>query len=197
MAVPAEPSVDGRRARRARNRETVIDAMFTLLDAGRYPVSVDEIAEAAGVSPSSVFRYFDGLDDLQHETITRHFERFAPMFDLPAADGRDQRIHTYVDARLALYDAIGPIARVARARALDHAPLAEALQVTREGFTRQIGEHFGPDLAGCRRAERDDIIGLVDALTSFESWDLLHTAQRRSTQRIARAWATALDALLP
>lgn len=171
--------------------------MFALLEQGRYPVTSEDIATAAGVSPSSVFRYFEGLDDLQHQTVTRYFERFAPLFDIPAAEDRAGRIEAFVDARLALYAATAPLARVARARALDHEPLSESLAATRRDLSRQIAEHFGPELAGLGRADRSDVIALVDALTSFESWDLLHTTQGRSSARIQRAWVVGLERLLP
>jgi AcrR family transcriptional regulator len=188
--------VDGRRARRERNRALVVDAMFELVRSGRHAITVDDIAEVAGVSPSSVFRYFDGLDDLQHQTVSAYFERFAPLFEVESASDREGRIANLVDARLALYDATAPIARLARARALDHDPLAGALASTRDRLTRQIASHFDPDLARLGRAERTDRVALIDTLTSFESWDLLATAHGRSPARIRRAWTTGLAAVL-
>ena len=81
---PEETVVDGRRARRERNRLAVIDALFELLVQAERPPSVEEVAAHAGVSVSSVFRYFENLDDLQQETIERYFQRYAPHFEVPA-----------------------------------------------------------------------------------------------------------------
>ena len=196
LADPPPP--DGRQARRARNRNAVIDAMFALLEEGRVPPSVDEVAERADVSVSSVFRYFDGLDDLQEQTVNRYFERFAPLFEVPPSSEATTagRVRAYVVARLDLYDAIAPIARMARVRAVEQPTIARSLQDTRETFLGQVREHFNDDLVRFGRADADDRVALIDALTSFESWDLLHTAHGRSRRRIERAWSTGIVAVL-
>ena len=62
--TPATEPADGRHARRDRNRVAVVDAMLELFAAGNLAPSSDEIAEKAGLSPRSLFRYFDDLDDL-------------------------------------------------------------------------------------------------------------------------------------
>ena len=116
-AVP----IDGRRARRERGRAAVVDALFELLQERHTLPGVEAIAERAGVSVSSVFRYFDGLDDLREHTIERYFERFAPLFEVPQLGEGPlrQRIARLVEARLDLYDAIAPMAHIARLRALE------------------------------------------------------------------------------
>jgi AcrR family transcriptional regulator len=53
------PVTDGRRLRRHHNREAVIDALPGLFDNGIYRPSAAEIAERAGLSPRSLFRYVD------------------------------------------------------------------------------------------------------------------------------------------
>ena len=93
---------------------------------GRTPPSVEEVAERAGVSVSSVFRYFDSLDDLHAQTIERYFERYEPLFEVPARpDGSTaERVAALVDARLELYETIAPIARAARVRAASEEGIA-------------------------------------------------------------------------
>ncbi len=192
-----QPESDGRRARRERNRIAVVDAMFELLTEGGLPPSVDDIAERAQVSVSSIFRYFDNLDDLQRQTIDRYFERFAPLFEIPGTGvDLDDRIAALVDARLTLYEAIAPIARLARVRANDHPLIAATLAETRRLQSDQLQSHFAPDLVGLTRAEADDRVDCVDALTAFEAWDLLQGTHRRSRPRVRRAWFTGLRAVL-
>lgn len=198
MAAPRSQSTeDGRRARRERNRTAVIDALFALLqEDGRMP-TVEEVATRAEVSVSSVFRYFDSLDDLHEETIARYFERFAPLFELPTGGAdRDARIASLVEARLDLYEAIAPIARMARTRAADQPRFARSLAETRRSLADQVRRHLAPDLVGLARAEADDRAALVDALTAFEAWDLLGGVHGRSRRRIARAWTAGIAALL-
>lgn len=189
--------IDGRRARRARGRDAVIDAVFTLLQQGQLRPDVDAVAERAGVSVSSVFRYFDNLDDLYRATIERYFDQFAPLFAVPATGQGplDDRIARFVDARLALYQAIGPIARAARARAGDHPHLAHTLQDTRVMLAGQVREHFAPELSSRTSARADDLVALIDSLTSFEAWDLLTGSHRRTRPQVRRAWRAGLEAL--
>ena len=189
---------DGRRARRERNRAAVIDAMFELIGEGHLPPTVDALSERAGVSVSSVFRYFDNLDDLLQQTVTRYFERFAPLFEVPAApDGDlDARAAALVDARLDLYEAIGPIARMARIRAADQPQLATVLADTRRTLEAQVRTHFAPDLAGRTPADADDRVALVDSLTAFEAWDLLTGTHGRDRRLVRRAWLAGLHDLL-
>lgn len=162
------------------------------------PPATEAIAERAGVSVSSVFRYFESIDDLQCQTIERYFERFAPLFEIPAiGDGPlDDRLVRLVDARIALYGSIAPIARLARSRALEQPLIARSLADTRSLLTGQIRTHFAPELNGLTAARADDLASLIDALTAFEAWDHLRAANRRSDPQIRRAWMTGVRALV-
>ena len=187
---------DGRRARLDRNRAAVIDAVYGLLAEGARTVATDEVAARAGVSVSSVFRYFDGLDDLLGQTMETHLRRVGPLFEVDdLGEGtRAERLGRLVDARLRLYDAIAPVTRTARARAAELPPVAERLAEVRGRLRDQLRAQLAPELAVRPRPAAEDLLDAVDALTSFESWDLLR-AGGRSPQRIRRAWVAGLDAL--
>lgn len=191
-------SSDGRRARRDRNRTAVVDAMLGLLEEGVVPPSTDAIAERAGVSVSSIFRYFEGIDDLQHETIDRHLERFAPLYDVPSIGlgGRDDRIDRLVGARLSLYEAIAPIGRLVRARAMEQPRIARSLADARAMFAGQIRTNFATEMDDLPPAQADDLVSLIDSLTSFEAWDLQRTGHRRSDRQIRRAWVAGITVLV-
>lgn len=190
-------ATDGRHARRDRNRAAVIDAMFAILEDGSSPTT-EAIAERAGVSVSSVFRYFESLDDLHRETIDAHFERFGPLFALPSiGEGdRDLRVRRFVDARLELYDSVASVARLARARSYDHRLIAERVAEIRRSFVEQIRVHFADELATRSGADADDIVHSIDSLTSFESWDLMTSTHGRSPRQIRRAWIQAVTTIV-
>lgn len=191
--------LDGRRMRRDRNRTAVVEAVYALLHEGHVPPSTEAVAERAGVSVSSVFRYFDGLDDLQKQTIELYFERCAPLFEVPAlGEGTlDARIATLVAARLALYRSIAPIARLARMRAPEYPLIAESLTGTRARLIRQVRRHFAPELAALDRSDAGNLVALIDVLTSYESWDLMRTVSRLSERRIGASWTSGIRALVP
>ncbi len=123
------PAIDGRHARRERSRVAVIDAVFALVRDGKVPLTAEDLAERAGVSVSSVFRNFDGLDDMQRQAFDVFRERYSQLHDSvgPSDAPRGQRVVQHVKSRLALFDAAGPMMQIARHRALDYQPMAEGV----------------------------------------------------------------------
>jgi AcrR family transcriptional regulator len=192
----AEVSVDGRRARRDRGRLAVIEAVLDLLEEGEHPPMASHVAKRAGVSSATLFRYFDTIDELQHEATSRFFERNAPLFEIPqiGAGAFGPRADRYAAARVTLYEAIAPVARLGRARAFDRPLFAETLHTVRQGMADQIRTHFAPELQTLTPAARDDAVGLVGTITSFESWDQMRHEFGRSQTQIRRAWRRAISA---
>ncbi len=198
MSDPALVAADGRRARRGRNRDAVVDAVYELLAEGVASPGAEQIAQRAGVSVSSVFRYFDGLDDLQEQTIAHHFALHAAHFELPdtGLGPLPDRIEGLVSARLDLYEQIAPIARVARSRALEHERISAGLAATRLQLADQVRAHFAPELAGLDATAAADVVALVDVLTSFESWELQRSVHGADRDGCHRAWVRGLDSIL-
>ena len=186
--------LDGRRLRRERNREAVIDALVELFDEGTYQPSSDEIAVRAGLSPRSLFRYFDDIDDLNHAAIDRQLARAQPMLDLGVtADApTDEKIDRLVTKRVEMWEAIEPAARAARLNAFRRPVVAAQLVEARTFLRRQLRSLFAPELVG----ERAALLGAVEVLTSFESYELLRIDQRLSRPKTVATITSALRALL-
>lgn len=197
MSDHSPDPTDGRRQRRERGRTAVIDAMVDLIIAEGALPDVATVAERAGVSVSSVYRYFDNLDALRLDTIAHTRERYADLFLLPGVGqgGRDERISVLVRTRARLYATIAPVARLVRARAGEQRDLADVLNVVRQEQVTQVRAHFAPELDGADRDDADDTVASIVATTSFEAWDL-HVALGRSPLQIRRAWTTAVTRLL-
>lgn len=191
-------AIDGRHARRERGRAAVIDALFELLRQGRLPPTVDEIARRAGVSTASVFRYFDGIEDMQRQAFVRFRERFGHLYEIPggAAGPRRARVRSFVDARIELYDAVGPMLAIARTRALEHDPAAEAVAANRSLLAEQVRTQFAEEAAAATPSVAADMIGLIDSITSPESWEIAQRAHGRSRRQIARMWTIGVTAVL-
>src|SRR5262245_14953173 len=107
-AVPVEPGMraDGRRMRRAHNRDGVIDALLALFRDGNYEPSMADIAERAGLSLRSVFRYFEDVDDLHKAAALRQITLVLPLLELevpPEASTAD-KIRFVVRARTRLFE---------------------------------------------------------------------------------------------
>ncbi len=177
MQVSTEPdqTVDGRRLRRQRGRQAVIDAMIDLVLEGHTPPSVDQVAERAGVSQASVFRYFVTLDELRHEAIGRYFERFDDLIAIPdiGVGSLSDRVERYVASRDSLYERTAPMARLTRRQSVEVSQFAETLDRLRSIYTSQTTRHFAPELDRFAPEMREQRVAVVAALTSFEGWEQL------------------------
>ncbi|MEW5813127.1 MAG: TetR/AcrR family transcriptional regulator [Actinomycetota bacterium] len=199
MTLPeSAPPADGRRARRARGRAAVVEATIDLVLEGFSPPTVEQVAERAGVSTASVFRYFDTLDELRDETIRRYFERFAHLHEIPDIGvGRlDERVKRFVDIRHQLYADTAPMARLVRNRAAKVDALHDILHRHRTVNAEQIGHHFATELEGLGPALRGELIGTIATLTSFEAWSELTEDHRRTPTQVRRGWTRALLQIL-
>lgn len=170
-----EQIVDGRRLRRERGRRAVIDAMIDLVLEGHAPPSVDQVAQRAGVSQASVFRYFATLDELRHEAIGRYFERFDDLIAIPGiGDGaRGDRVERFVAARDGFYERTAPMARLTRRQAADVSDFAATIERLRSTFADQVTQHFAAELDHLDPAAAEQRVAVIAALTSFEAWDQL------------------------
>lgn len=185
---------DGRRLRREQNREAVIDALVELFEEGSYQPSTAEIAERAGLSPRSLFRYFDDVDDLNHAAIERQLVKARPLLavgvgpDAPVAE----KIRHLVAARVKLHETTASAARATRASAHRRPVVAAQLHDGRSYLRHQVERLFAAELSGPRAT----LLPAVDALCSFETYELLRHDHRLSRSKVTAALVTALTALL-
>jgi len=191
-------ATDGRRARRQRGRLAVSEAMIDLVFEGNLPPSAEQIAERAGVSIASLFRYFDTLDELRQQTTDLYFERHGHLFEVTnIGEGTlTERIGTFVASRATLYETTEPMCRLVRLRANELTRVNDLLGLIRVARADQIHQHFDAELEQLTPASRDDAAAVIVTLTSFESWDQMHRSHDRSPAQIRRAWTTALHGLL-
>ena len=187
---------DGRHRRRARNREAVVDALLRLIDLGHLEPTIAEIADTAGLSARSVFRYFDDLDDLVRAAVARQRERLAPlMADTVAPElPLPERIERFVAHRIELLDVMGNVGRVARLRAPFQPLVADELRRIRQVMAGHVETAFGPELGtGDARARR---LAAVDVVTSFEAYDAYRRDHGFDRATATRTMTDALERLL-
>lgn len=174
----AVSSLDGRRARRLTNRDAVLDALLELFASGVLTPSAAAIAERAGVSERSIFRYFDDLGDLVQAAVERFTERHAEDFaiDVDPDLTRAQRILAVADRIAYQRQVLGGIAIVARARAPFQPIIADVL-ARRRRFTRdELARVFAPELDPLDNRTRVMTLIALDAACSFESQSLVNAA---------------------
>jgi AcrR family transcriptional regulator len=195
----ASSELDGRRARRGRNREAVVDALLELFREGELNPSVATVAERSGVSLRSVFRYFDDLDEMGRIAIGRHLDSVGHLFDLPkiGEGSRAERIDALVSQRVALYERVAPVMRAALIRAPFQQVISTALSRRREFLRDQVAQQFAAELSTLTATEAAATLAGADILTSFESMELLRVDQKLTTAKAAAAIKGSLNRLLP
>ena len=198
--VTQQPTeLDGRRARRGRNREAVVDALLELFREGVLSPSVATVAERSGVSLRSVFRYFDDLDEMGRIAIARHTQNVQHLFPLQQiGEGtREDRIRRVVDHRLALYAEVAPIVRATMLRAPFQPVVAAGLAERRAYLRAQIDQQFAAELASLPDTERFVVAAAADTLTSFEALEVLAVDRGLPLPTCGAVMSGALDRLLP
>lgn len=189
--------IDGRSARRERGRLAVLDAVFDLIEEGQIPPDVNELAERSNVSVASIFRYFDGLEDIQLQSMARFKDRFFPLFriDKSASRSTDQRIEMYVDSRLAMLAEVGSVVALAGLRAMENPRFNEAYDTIRQMLADQVQELFAAELATHGPDSRASLVAIVDSLASPQAWDVMCHSHNQTTPQIRMAWITTLQAV--
>ena len=190
-------SVDGRHLRREENRTAVVEALVSLYEEGRYDPSAADIAERAGLSPRSLFRYFDDTDDLARAAVAHHVARVRPLLsvEVDPADPLERRIDEVVRRRIELWEAVGPSARVARMRAPVVPVLAAELHRNRAAQRAQLERVLAPELQALGDRGRQ-VLAAADVLCSFESYDMLRHDQGNAAREVAAILTDALRRLL-
>jgi AcrR family transcriptional regulator len=189
---------DGRRLRRSRNRDAAVEALLALYREGRLDPSAADIADRAGLSPRSLFRYFDDVDDLVRAAIERQTQIVFPALERRADGHLDtpDRIEQFVDLRLALFETIGKVGRVTRLHAPFHDEIRSNLAVMRTYLRRQIEITFAAELDLLDASERRATIAALDVVSSYEAVDLLLDDQGLSHAQTRATLVRAVSALL-
>ena len=191
-------SIDGRRARRDRNRERVVDALLELYREGDLRPSVNAVAERSGVSHRSVFRYFDDLDELCRVAIERQFAATIDLWTVPdtGIGPLDERVARLVEGRLMLYDAAAPVWRVGQMRAPFEPVLARNLERTAALNVEQMKRHFAAELDGLNPDSAELLAESLAAMCSLDAIDLLRHVRELDRPTTAKILSSMLSALL-
>ena len=195
-ATSDEEEGDGRTLRRTRNRQRVIIALLEIVREGQLDPSVGDIADRAGVSHRSVFRYFDDINDLVRTAIDHEVERATPLalIDDLGLGSIERRIDSWVDSRLRLFAATYEVGRVARHRAPEIPSIDEGMQAIYQLSVTQMRQHFTTELDHLG-TDGGFVLDAAMVQTSFESYDLHRRIMEHSTERIRQVWHLALHEL--
>lgn len=182
----------------ARNRDAVVDALLALYREGNLAPGSTEVAERAGISPRSLFRYFADVDDLCRAAIDRQHATVDGLLPVEVAPDAPvaERVDALVAQRQRLFEAIGAVGTVTRLRAPFQPTIAAELERARSYLRHQVRRLFAPELAAMGERRAAEVLAAADVLCSYEAHQLLRHDQALSRPKAAAALATALTALL-
>ncbi len=167
---------DGRTARRNRNRDAVLDAMIALTGESDEEPAVELIAERAGVSYRSVYRYFEDRTELMLAAIARVMGDVWPIFDIEQlGEGRfDERISRFISSRLGAYRQLAPLTRLAIRRSLTEPAVLTEVDNVRTFLQGQLVTQFAPELDHLEASERELVVAALDVMFQFEALEFLN-----------------------
>jgi TetR/AcrR family transcriptional regulator, regulator of autoinduction and epiphytic fitness len=191
-------STDGRSLRRERNRDSVIEALLALVREGNMDPGGAEIAERAGVSHRSVFRYFDDLGDLIRTAIETELSRGRTLGDIDdLGEGTFQhRLDALVDTRIRMFEFTHGVISLARVRAFAIPEIDEQFIEAAATAREQLVKQLQPELERVPAAERDSVVDAAQCLVSWDSYDWHKRILKHDDDAIRRAWVIGLTALL-
>jgi AcrR family transcriptional regulator len=179
-------SIDGRSLRRERNRQDIVNALLGLIENGETEISAALIASKAGLSERSIFRYFDDVEDLYRSVCDLAFSKeieFA-LIDDAGFGSLDTKIENFVNQRVRIYTMNEKIAPAARSFAFKNPIIKNQLVFGRKLLRAQITKHFAEELSAFDKSQQQVAVATIDALTTFESYDMMRSDQKMSVQTI-------------
>jgi TetR/AcrR family transcriptional regulator, regulator of autoinduction and epiphytic fitness len=186
--VNATEIIDGRTARRNRNRDAVLDAMIELARLGDDEPSVELIAERAGVSYRSVYRYFEDRTELMLAAIGRVMGEAWPILDIEhiGQGPFDERIDCFVTTRIGAYRQLAPLTRHAMRRSVIEPAVRAEFDNARTLLQHQIEQQFAPELARVDPADRELVVAALDVMFQFEALEFLSRFESMTDEAMTR-----------
>jgi AcrR family transcriptional regulator len=195
--VPEVAELDGRVARRERNRDAVVDAIMVLVKSGEIEPSMAQVAEVAGVSERSIFRHFESREALIAAVIERQLEVVGGLLRKIPSDGPlDERIRALVIERGRLYEEITPMRYCAMRVAESSAPVAAQLARARVWMRGELAKVFAAELGAQPGPDARDVLDALEVATSWEAWNVLRQHQGCSAARARRVTELAVARIL-
>jgi len=176
--VSSEKAADGRVIRGERNRQTLLDAAYDLIEEGNLAPSAQEIAQRAGVGLRGVFRHFGDMEGLRAAIDERTSAQGAARFAGGNREGsfRERLLHA-VEQHAAAYEDKGNFFRAMQIDRWNSEVLRKSYYRDNHRLRKDL-EDWLPELKSLSPHRRE----AVDMVASFEAWQRLREHQHQSVE---------------
>lgn len=189
---------DGRTLRRRRNRDAVIESLIDLIHEGDLNPTIDKIAERAGVSARSIFRYFTDLNDLARTAVETEMRKAIPvgMIANVGVGTFDERVETMVEARIRVISSAWQLMRVARAKSTSIPEIDRGLGMVADLLNDQFARHFEQELSALDPVDAEHLSLSLSMTLGFDVYDIQRRRLDRTDDEIANGWRLLLQRAL-
>jgi TetR/AcrR family transcriptional regulator of autoinduction and epiphytic fitness len=188
--------VDGRRARGLKTRDAIVTALMDLVAAGDISPTAQRVANRAGVSVRSVYQHFTDVEGLFSQASAQLHDWVSQVVvDINVTLPLNDRVGAFVAARSEMLEALTPFSRAARALESSSESLRQSrMALLKEGRER-LSQVFEPELSRLNAPTLDDVLAVLDMITSWPAWDHLRSTGA-STEAARRAMSQGIQAVL-
>ena len=187
---------DGRRARGARTRLRVLEALLAMADEGDVHATAQQVAARAGVALRTVYHHFEDVEQLRRAALELQLERTSALLRaVEPTDDLAARISIVAHQLRRWFEAVAPVRRAALLD--EHSSPATALDLHRYRLLRRshLADAFASEIEQ-DRANGRILLDALDAVTTWESWEYLRSALGRSAGASEKTLVRVLQGLL-
>jgi len=179
----------------------VLDALVELTTEGQEDPSIDDIADRAGVSYRSVYRYFKDRSEMMDEATDRALSWLQPLLltasgPVTPDDPLDHRIDSIVDARVEMHLQIADMVRMAMVQSFSNRKINEVFLDSRRVSRGQIADRFQAELTAFSEHECELRISAIDQSLSFQAIDYFINERQHSRDEVERYLRGAIRSAL-
>jgi len=190
--APKKPKTDGRKLRTNDSRKKIVDAFLKLIVDGNVAPSGEEVATAANVSLSTVFRRFPEMELLYREVAVAVQTQYVPKFLIPfeSEDWRGQ-LAEMVERRAGAFEVIMPY-RIA-GKVLMHRSQFLADNQERWALMQRSQLELVLPFSDTQQPK---MFAAIESTMSFDHWIQLRKAQNLSPQEAQAQISYMLELVL-
>lgn len=188
---------DGRRRRTFATHGKILAAMVAIMARLDRPMTVGQVARAAGVSVRTVFLHFPDFETLWHEATDSVRERFDSLVvgidaDAPLA----ARLDAWLRLRVELFERQARYRRAGTYMLPHSSSMRRRRAQHRDLYRRKLRQTFAPELTMLPGRQGAQMFESLAAIADWDFWVSLREGQRLSVPAARIAWRRALEAML-
>jgi AcrR family transcriptional regulator len=197
-AIESQEPVDGRSARRERNRNAVLDVVLEMFSEDMLFPTIEQASKRSGLSLRSLYRYFADPGELVEAAIKRSRQQATELTHLPRIGQGPfaDRLHDFVSMRVRLYEVNGPMYRATVHNAASNSRVRDEMHRNRSLLHAQFEAQFAPEIAARPAGLRTSVTEAGNTLTQLDSLDLLRRYRNLTVAETTTVLCDALTALL-